>query len=263
MDETEAKKKRRPDFSRVIPSRTRKEHRRIIKMMHYDDDGQAIVFFEKVPGTRRRWMKKNTTDIEGSMNLDDNGYDRSSEVKESKRDEILKEIIDWVKHIVIAAAIGLLLVFFVVQRNEVIGSSMEPNLYENDQLLVQKVSKLFKNGIEYGDIITVNALDLDGHIGDKNIIKRVIGIPGDAIEVKEGKVYRNGIMLEEDYLQEDSTSERTEEYSKVTLGDDEYYILGDHRSVSLDSRTFGPITKDRIIGEVLIRFFPLDEFGRP
>lgn len=263
MEETEKKKKKRLDFSRVIPSRTRREHRRIIKMMHYDDDGQAIVFFEKVPGTRRRWMKKNKTEAEESMNLDDIGDGSSAGTKESKRDEILKEIIDWIKHIVIAAAIGLLLVFFVVQRNEVIGSSMEPNLYENDQLLVQKVSKLFKNGIEYGDIITVNALNLDGHIGDKNIIKRVIGVPGDTIEIKEGKVYRNGAMLEEVYLKEDTTSERTQEYSKVTLGDDEFYVLGDHRSVSLDSRTFGPITKDRIIGEVLIRFFPLDEFGKP
>ncbi|MHB8963713.1 MAG: signal peptidase I [Saccharofermentanales bacterium] len=262
-EETEEKKNKRLDFSKVIPSRVRREHRMIIKMLHYDDDGQAIVFFKKVPGTRRRPMKKSTRGFEESMDEDEIVDGRLSGDKESKRDEIFKEVIDWIKHIVIAAAIGLLLVFFVVQRNEVIGSSMEPNLYENDQLLVQKVSKLFKNGIEYGDIITVNALDLDGHIGDKNIIKRVIGIPGDSIEIKDGKVYRNGEMLEEAYLQEDNTGERTAEYSKVTLDKDEYYVLGDHRSVSLDSRTFGPITKDRIIGEVLIRFFPLDEFGRP
>jgi signal peptidase I len=262
-EDRKVRKRGRPDYARIIPPRTRKEHRRIIRMMHYDDDGQAIVFFEKVRRTGRKSMKNSDRYDEDSINRNGGEDGMNGDTPDSRRDEILKELFDWVKHIVIAAAIGLLLVFFVVQRNEVIGSSMEPNLYENDQLLVQKISRLFRNGIDYGDIITVNAMDLDGHIGDKNIIKRVIGLPGDKIEILDGEVHRNGVRLEEDYIVESGTGERTEKYSSVTLGSDEYYVLGDHRSVSLDSRTFGPITKDRIIGEVLIRFYPFRSFGTP
>lgn len=182
---------------------------------------------------------------------------------EVKNNDVLKEVIDWIKHLVIAAAIGLLVVFFVVQRNEVIGSSMEPNLYENDQLLVQKISKLYTGGITYGDIVTLNAEELYGHMGEKNIIKRVIGLPGDHIEIIENEVYRNGEKLAEEYLEGMKTLERNPAYSDVTLGDNEFYVLGDNRDVSLDSRTFGPIDNSRIIGEVLIRFYPFDVFGKP
>ncbi len=176
---------------------------------------------------------------------------------------VKQEITDWIKHILIAVVVGLLLVVFVVQRNEVVGSSMEPNLMNQDQLLVQKITKLFSSGIRYGDIITIDAKGLPYHNGDNNIIKRVVGLPGDFIEIKDGYVYRNGQRVDEIYLDNVDTSERKTEYSSVMLGDDEFYILGDNRPVSLDSRTFGPVDRSRIVGEVLIRFYPLDHFGKP
>jgi len=176
---------------------------------------------------------------------------------------VKQEIADWIKHILIAVIIGLLLVVFVVQRNEVVGSSMEPNLMNKDQLLVQKITRLFDSGIKYGDIITIDAKGLPYHNGDNNIIKRVIGLPGDFIEIKDGYVYRNGKRVEEDYLDNVDTSERKTEYSSLLLGEDEFYLLGDNRPVSLDSRTFGPVERSRIVGEVLIRFYPLENFGKP
>lgn len=185
------------------------------------------------------------------------------ESEEKPSNQMLKEILDWAKHIVIAVAVGLFLVFFVVQRNEVVGSSMVPNLHESDQLLVQKVSRHFANGIGYEDIITIDADGLYYHVGEKNIIKRVIGLPGDTVDIQDGSVYRNGVKLQENYLTNVMTDERNAAYSHITLGDDEFYVLGDNRSVSLDSRTFGPIKKERIIGEVLFRFLPLDSIGKP
>ena len=175
---------------------------------------------------------------------------------------VLREVLDWLRHILIAVLIGLLLVLFVVQRNEVIGSSMEPALHTGDQLIVEKVSKLV-GGIHYGNIITVDAQGLPGHIGEKNIIKRVVGLSGDTIEIKDGRVYRNGAAIEEPYLFGMVTREGNPAYSTVTLKDGEIYVLGDNREVSLDSRRFGPIGKERVIGHVLLRFYPFAAIGVP
>ena len=180
-----------------------------------------------------------------------------------KRDRVMREFFDWAKHILIAVCAGLLLVIFVIQRNVVIGSSMEPNLYENDQLFVEKISKLFPAGIAFGDIITIEAEGLQGHTGDKNIIKRVIGVPGDKVDINDDGVYRNGKKITEPYIDGAITVERNPAFSHVTLGENQYYVLGDNREVSLDSRIFGPINKTRIVGEVLVRFYPLIKIGKP
>ena len=184
--------------------------------------------------------------------------------KASRLRPATREILDWLKHIVLAVLAGLFVVLFVVQRNEVVGSSMVPTLHDKDQLFVQKVSKLLPRGIARRDIITVDAHGLYSSIQDKNIIKRVIGIPGDSIYIHDDKVFVNGVVYDEPYLEESTiTSPRNPIYSHVELKDNEYYVLGDNREGSLDSRTFGPVTRDRINGEVLIRFMPFDDFGKP
>lgn len=217
-----------------------------IKKFEEEEEEKAMLFFEL--------NEHNDDNLETEQIEQDKGIFNKA---------LRQEITDWIKHILIAVIVGLLLVVFVVQRNEVVGSSMEPTLMNSDQLLVQKISKLLNSGIGHGDIITIDAKGLPYHNGDNNIIKRVIGLPGDTIEIKDGYVYRNGMRLEEKYLDNVDTSERKPEYSKVTLRGDEYYLLGDNRPVSLDSRTFGPVDKSRIVGEVLIRFYPLDHFGKP
>lgn len=266
-------------FRRMRLSRTQ---RQTIKAMREEEEDKPMIFFEKNSGFPSQ-EGKDTTSKDSSLESQENEdgeYDESESLDENgnpvefsedsahvpaaiKRDMILREIFDWVKHIAIAVVIGLLLVMFVIQRNVVIGSSMEPNMYEKDQLIVQKVTKLIPNGIAHGDIITINAEGFLGHSGDKNIIKRVIGVPGDTVDINEDGVYRNGEKLAEPYLDGVKTMEREASYSHVTLAPNQFYVLGDNRNVSLDSRMFGPIDKSRIIGEVLIRFYPLNKFGTP
>lgn len=183
---------------------------------------------------------------------------------EVRKPDILLEILDWLKYILFAVLIGLLIVVFVVQRNSVIGDSMVPNLQNGDQLLVEKVSKLFKS-INYSEIITVSTTMLKDHEGEPNIIKRVIGRPGDTIEIRDDGVYRNEQKLDETaYLSSSVVTEKREKgFDKITLGEDEYYVLGDNRRVSLDSRNFGVVTLESIIGKVLLRIAPLEKFGTP
>lgn len=170
---------------------------------------------------------------------------------------------EWFKVIVIAVALGLLLTTFVIQRNTVIGKSMLPTLREQDELLIEKVSKWF-GGISRGDIITVHMENRSFNEGEANIIKRVIGVPGDHVKLEQGLVYLNGELLEEPYLAANAkTPVKNSMYQELRLGEDEYYVMGDNRSASLDSRTFGPIHKNDIIGEVLIRIFPFKAIGVP
>jgi signal peptidase I len=176
---------------------------------------------------------------------------------------LLLEVLDWLKYILSAILVGLLLVIFVIQRNSVVGDSMVPTLLEHDQVLVEKVSKYF-GGISYGDIVTIRTSDLPQHEEGPNIIKRVIGLPGDLIEIHDGQVFRNGEALEEPYLPVDQeTMARSSGNASVTLGNGEYFVMGDNRPVSLDSRSIGAIPFDHMIGEVLIRFYPWDSFGLP
>lgn len=182
----------------------------------------------------------------------------------AKKSDFLLEVLDWLKYILIAVLIGLLLVVFVIQRNSVVGDSMLPTLHNNDQLLVEKISKLV-GAINHNDIITIKTDRLRGHEGGPNIIKRVIGLPGDTIEIREDGVYRNGEILDESaYLQPGTETEiRSLAHAKVTLNDDEYYVLGDNRQISLDSRYFGPVPLELVIGRTLFRFFPFDQIGVP
>lgn len=182
----------------------------------------------------------------------------------TKKPDILLELLDWLKYILIAVLLGLLLVVFVVQRNSVVGNSMVPTLHDSDQLLVEKISKLVDK-IGYGDIITIKTDELRGHDGGPNIIKRVIGRPGDTIEIRDGKVYRNDVPIDESgYLMPGTeTAIRSLAYAKLTLTDDEFYVLGDNREDSLDSRIFGPVAREYIIGRVLVRFYPFDQIGLP
>ncbi len=236
--------------------RVSREDRKIIREMRKQEEEKPILFFEK-----------DTLELSGQTEDSEAGLKKKKPAPvepETESVNAVHEFFDWVKHIAVAVLIGLLLVIFVIQRNVVIGSSMEPNLYDNDQLFVQKVSRFFSNGIGCGDIVTINADGLEGHSGTKDIIKRVIGTPGDTVDINDDGVYRNGVKLSEPYLESDViTDDRNENFSHVTLGPNQYYVLGDNREVSLDSRVFGPIDKSRIIGEVLIRFYPLDKIGMP
>lgn len=173
-----------------------------------------------------------------------------------------KQFFYWLRFILFWLIIGILFSQFILQRNTVYGESMVPTLYSRDELLVEKVSRFF-GGISRGDIVTCKS-----HLGnseqDTNIVKRVIGIPGDHIVIKDGCVYIDNHLLTEEYLDpEVTTSAFSDAFQDVLLADDEYYVMGDNRSHSQDSRFFGPVKKKDITGEVLIRFYPFSRFGKP
>lgn len=179
-----------------------------------------------------------------------------------KAAERRKNFFSWARFIIIWLLIGIFISQFVLQRNTVFGDSMLPTLYNRDELLVEKVSRYF-GGISRGDIITCRS-QLLGNSGETYIVKRVIGLPGELVEIKDGLVHIDGNVLEEGYLPAGlKTDAVRDEFRSVTLAADEYYIMGDNRPQSQDSRYFGPVKKKDISGEVLIRFYPFNRLGRP
>ena len=176
--------------------------------------------------------------------------------------ENLKELLNWLLHLVIAVAIGLFIITFVAQRTVVYNFSMEPTLHEGDNLLVEKISPRL-GIIRRGDIVTIkNVLkEYDGE--DKTIIKRVIAIGGDNIEIKNSKVFVNGEELKEDYINGSSTSPQDAKYSLMKVPDGFFYVLGDNRARPiLDSRTIGPVKASDINGKAIFRFYPFNMIGK-
>ena len=150
-----------------------------------------------------------------------------------------------------------LLVHFVVQRTVVSGGSMNPTLQDMDNVLVDKLSYRFGQ-IERFDIVVFEVPYEKGTY----YIKRVIGLPGETVQIIDGQVYINGEFLDEHYGKEEILyPQRAEE--PVTLGEDEYFVMGDNRNNSSDSRDpiVGNVKRSQIIGKAWIRIFPFDKIG--
>lgn len=145
--------------------------------------------------------------------------------------------------------------FFIAEPFVVRGESMEPSFYEGDYLWIEKITP--RLGIlRRGEVIVFRAPDNPFSI----YIKRIIGLPGERVRIKGGHIYisrdREIYELEEPYLRS-----LTEGSADVTLGEDEFFVLGDNRPASEDSRMFGPIKKRAIVGRVWIKLFPWSEKG--
>ncbi len=142
-------------------------------------------------------------------------------------------------------------------RSVVLSVSMEPNLIAEQRLLISRVSYLFGSPSR-GDIVVFTPPNAPAD--DPPLIKRLIGLPGETIEFRDTNVYINGIRLEEPYLNEPcrmgSCPNKT-----WTLGADEYFFMGDNRNHSHDSRAFGPIQHDAIMGQAILRWWPPPKWG--
>ncbi len=178
---------------------------------------------------------------------------------EENNKDLKSETIEWIKSIATAVVIAILIKSFVFNTTYVLGNSMYPTLHEKDRLFASKIS-LYFGGPSRGDVIVLKAPDAP----DKDYIKRVIGIEGDLVEIKDGKVYLNGSILNEDYLINDSyTHVYDEDTWKVPRG--HVFVLGDNREegASKDSRYFGCIPTKTIKGITGFRYFPMnDRFGK-
>lgn len=173
-------------------------------------------------------------------------------------------VVDLIEALVIGVSIFLVVYLFLMQPHQVSGHSMDPNLNNSDYLLTDKVSYRF-NDPQRGDIVVFHAPEAANCVAGTgcDYIKRVIGLPQEEIEVKDNAIYINGVELEEPYLPTgtlthpgDFTRDRA-----VTLGPREYFVVGDNRGQSSDSRVWGPILPEMIVGRAFFRYLPVQEMG--
>jgi signal peptidase I len=172
-----------------------------------------------------------------------------------------KEVFSWIKSITFALLIAFICHNFLFSPTTVYGESMEPTFQPKDRVLISKMSN-----INRFDIVVFNAPD-----ADQQYIKRIIGLPGDRVEMKDDVLYINGKPYEESYVKRNNdialkdTGDFTlkELTGKTTVPNGYFFVLGDNRLISKDSRRFGFISADSIMGTVKLRFYPLQDVGIP
>lgn len=179
---------------------------------------------------------------------------------EEKTKSMKREIIDTLAYLVFLFVAVWLIVTFVGQRTVVNGESMYDTLHHNDNLWVDKFSYHFKEPERF-DIVVFPMYD-----GEEFFIKRIIGLPGETVRIDyDGNIYINGKMLQEDYGYETIEPGMTgRALDGVTLGEDEYFVMGDNRNESEDSRfdIVGNVKREDLIGKAVFRLWPLSSFGK-
>ena len=210
--------------------------------------------------------KKKNTELDDFIDLDEiddleeielDIVDLDKEKVEEKEFSWVREIISTAVYLLAVVAVTFLFVQFVGQRTHVNGDSMNVTLEDGDNLIVDKLSYRFSEPERYDIIVFPYQYQEKTYY-----IKRIIGMPGETVQIIDGMVYIDGEMLDESYGKE------VMQYSGVAgdpieLGTDEYFVLGDNRNNSSDSRdpSVGNIKEDQIIGKAFIRIWPLNKFG--
>lgn len=162
----------------------------------------------------------------------------------------------WLRDLMLSVLIAVLVIMFLYRPVRVEGTSMMPTLYDQERLFINQFSYKFGLGdIKRGDTVVFIAPEDD----TKSYIKRVIGLPGDTVEVDDGYVLVNGKKLVENYVPPDFRDDRS--YSPRVVPTDEYFVLGDHRSSSNDSRAWGFVPRNYIYGKAVFVFWPLSRIG--
>ena len=173
-------------------------------------------------------------------------------------------IIEFVQSIVLALSVFVLIYIFVAQPNEVKGNSMLPNFVDKEYLLTDKISYQFGDP-KRGDVVVFRAPPSEPCAEDQcEYIKRVIGVPGDVVMVKDGQVWLNGELLDQSWLPEDFVTEPGEfnqEGVEMVVPTGEFLCFGDNRSHSRDGREFGPIPKSLIVGRAFFKYWPVSSIG--
>jgi signal peptidase I len=161
----------------------------------------------------------------------------------------------WLRDLIISLAISAFIIVFLYQPVKVEGTSMMPSLDDQERIFVNKFVYRWEP-IERGDIVVFRY----PRDPSKSYIKRVIGVPGDHIRIDAGQVYVNGEPIEEDYVPPAYADERS--FTETVVPAHSYFMLGDHRSMSNDSRDFGPVKEGYIFGKAVFGYWPMDKLGR-
>lgn len=211
-----------------------------------------------------------------------------------KLSEKTKDIVEWIICILVALILALLIRYFIGTPTVVKMTSMKPTLLSDQRLILNRWTRTTHQRPERSDIITLEApsdklVDLDDtenviarydnepsnwfnkftyyflEIGKESYIKRVIALPGEHLEIKDGKVYINGEELDEPYLQDNvitNAGDVDKPFYDLVVPENCVFVMGDNRAGSTDSRAFGCIPLDKIEGTVWIRFWPFNLFGK-
>jgi signal peptidase I len=161
----------------------------------------------------------------------------------------------WLRDLIISLAISAFIIVFLYQPVKVEGTSMMPSLDDQERIFVNKFVYRWEP-IERGDIVVFRY----PRDPSKSYIKRVIGVPGDHIRIDSGQVYVNSELIDEDYVPPAYADERS--YPETIVPAHSYFMLGDHRSMSNDSRDFGPVKEGYIFGKAVFGYWPMDKLGR-
>lgn len=161
----------------------------------------------------------------------------------------------WPRELLISLGISIFIIVFLYQPVKVEGTSMMPGLADQERIFINKYA--YRLGtIEPGDVVVFR------YPGDpsKNYIKRIIGVPGDRVEILRGEVFVNGTHLTEPYVPERFRDERS--MNELTVPEGSYFVLGDHRNLSSDSRDFGVVDREAIFGKAVFAYWPREMMGK-
>jgi signal peptidase I len=163
-------------------------------------------------------------------------------------------ILLWFRDLAVAAVASVLIITFLYQPVRVEGTSMLPRLEDRDRLFINKFVYHF-TAIDRGDVVVFHY----PRDPEKSYIKRIIALPGDRFRVEHGRVFVNGNLVPEPYVPPEYRDNRS--VDEMTLPPDEYFVMGDHRSISSDSRDFGPVDRSLIYGKAIFVYWPTRDAG--
>ena len=178
--------------------------------------------------------------------------------KKNRVGSVMRELLGWLFYILIIIGLTYLIITYVGQRTRVSGSSMETTLSDGDNLIVDKLSYRFQDPKRFDIVVFPYKYEENTYY-----IKRIFGLPGDTVQVKDGYTYINGELLESDIYGAEVMIEAGTASEPITLGEEEYFVLGDNRNHSLDSRdpSVGILKREDLIGRAWVRIYPFDKMG--
>ncbi len=160
----------------------------------------------------------------------------------------------WLRDVLVSIAASFLIITFLYQPVRVEGTSMQPELRDQDRLFINKFAYRFEK-ISRGDVVVFHY----PRDKEKSYIKRIIALPGDSLRIDDGRVYVNGKQIDEPYVPGRYRDVRS--MPEMIVPEDQYFVMGDHRSISSDSRDFGPVDRNLVYGKAAFVYWPTDDLG--
>ena len=173
---------------------------------------------------------------------------------DSSAPQLRRELRSWTRDLAVALALALVIIIFLYQPVKVEGTSMAPLLSDQERIFINKFVYKFEP-IERGDVV-VFWYPLDR---SKSFIKRVVGLPGETVEIRNGRLYVDGRELREPYVPASYLDDSN--YPPRKISPDQYFVMGDHRDSSNDSRMFGTVPREYIYGKAVFAYWPMGDFG--